>query len=403
MNSIKIIDSLLCIFDKRFEGLTPELSVSDDKAIITHTDNKDYRRLFNLIIQKSNNTFKETCDNIAGFIVAMNRTTIINVPYSLIKAYKTVLSFSLELNQYSWKELDQIKNQLAIHHKEMQKKKQLLNKESRQFDMMNEWKQNPIIMAAPTVDDDFWNKILSKYRLTDRFEPIPQRNIDLTFGFIRECESKEFEIPNDIKQTCLLFYNLNEDAFDTYTIKYIPEWYYITDNVAKSLLDRQDTNIYLDNIAKCGLHCWKFRYYQDDDDDDSSMVGIFDLNYPVFRTGPRGGFDHNYNYELYNEDDDDDDDADDHYICTGYALYSNGMITNPSDPDEEGAWMTDGYKHGDVIRMRLDLNASFALAFKINNGEWRNAFTDIKRGEYVAAVYLLSKCGFELLSYQYTE
>jgi len=50
--------------------------------------------------------------NVAAFCFSLNYPTIINVPHSLMNAYKQVLSLGLSLESYSWEQLDTVKTAL---------------------------------------------------------------------------------------------------------------------------------------------------------------------------------------------------------------------------------------------------------------------------------------------------
>ena len=55
---------------------------------------------------------------ISALCFSINYPTIINVPHSLLNAYKKVLSFGLKLNNYSWNNLHFIENELKYKDKE---------------------------------------------------------------------------------------------------------------------------------------------------------------------------------------------------------------------------------------------------------------------------------------------
>jgi len=50
--------------------------------------------------------------NVAALCFSLNYPTIINVPHSLMNAYKQVLSLGLSLESYSWEQLETVKTAL---------------------------------------------------------------------------------------------------------------------------------------------------------------------------------------------------------------------------------------------------------------------------------------------------
>ena len=49
-----------------------------------------------------------------------------------------------------------------------------------------------------------------------KLNQIPQRNKDLAFGYVKECEiSHNSSIPKMIKYLCLIYLNQNKDEFDS--------------------------------------------------------------------------------------------------------------------------------------------------------------------------------------------
>eukprot|EP01083_Nonionella_stella_P097123 273017_1 len=58
-------------------------------------------------------SFYNGLQQVAALCFSMNYPTIVNVPHSILRAYKDTLAFGLELNAYSWENLDYVKEVLA--------------------------------------------------------------------------------------------------------------------------------------------------------------------------------------------------------------------------------------------------------------------------------------------------
>ena len=94
-----------------------------------------------------------------------------------------------------------------------------------------------------------------------KLQQIPQRNKDLTFGYVKEYEKKnKHEIPNMIAYLCLIYWNGNKDTFD-------PENKHpsIKINGNSVELRNSDTprlsrvyNCYLENIVNKGTNIYSF-------------------------------------------------------------------------------------------------------------------------------------------------
>eukprot|EP01084_Bolivina_argentea_P281047 480807_1 len=59
-------------------------------------------------------SFYNGVQHIAAFTAAINRSTIVNVPFSLCNAYKSIIALGLELNTYSWEQLEHIKSLIFV-------------------------------------------------------------------------------------------------------------------------------------------------------------------------------------------------------------------------------------------------------------------------------------------------
>eukprot|EP01084_Bolivina_argentea_P251803 422471_1 len=89
----------------------------DKQTQIINNDNSD--KPFDMSLteskkQKITQSFSDGVNNISALCTTLHHTSILNVPYNLLNAYKYVLSFGLELNIYSWTNLDHIKKQTNI-------------------------------------------------------------------------------------------------------------------------------------------------------------------------------------------------------------------------------------------------------------------------------------------------
>lgn len=145
---------------------------------------------------------------------------------------------------------------------------------------------------------------------------IPQRNKDLAFGYVKECDKEnKTSIPNMIKYICLIYLNQNKDKFDS-------------KNAHKEIRingDTIETTTYdiisslLENVVNVGIHIWRFkcnsRCYRTFDDCDT--IGIT----KCMELGEK---------ETYLDYD--------HGKCIGYIFGSDGVRSDPNDPNK---WQED--------------------------------------------------------------
>ena len=215
-----------------------------------------------------------------------------------------------------------------------------------------------------------------------QLQQIPQRNKDLTFGYVRECEKKNnrtLSIPEMIKYLCLIYINQNKDKFDgNSTCKGIR----IEDNSIKknNLLSSQASSL-LTNIVMKGIHIWRFRI--DVTTSGYDMIGIRksdesdskDLDRWLDWTGKEE-------------------------VSVGYGFFANRKLSNPDSILGLGKSYGRTWQDQDVVEMRLDFN-DLSLSFGIDGHSYGKAF-DIKPGKYRAGVTLsgTDSC-YCLISYQH--
>ena len=215
-----------------------------------------------------------------------------------------------------------------------------------------------------------------------KLKEIPQRNIDLAFGYLKQKEQEhKANYPQLIKYLVLIYSNA-QDKFDPnttnkdlniiqHTIR--NSWPYENDLVRKS---------YLENVVSNGIHIWNFEYHVQLNEHAFSQVGIWKTN-----SGEP------------NVDESDIDDTNDNNSCTEYAITMNGHKTNPGNPSSFDKERYPELKTDDIIEMRLDLN-ELTLSFKVN-GKDHCQFRNIENAEYRAVVALFQAGdGFTLTSYQ---
>jgi large subunit ribosomal protein LP0 len=65
--------------------------------------------IYDISAEQIASSFYNGLRQVAAFCFALNYPTIINVPHTLLRAYKDTLALGLELNQYSWEGLDTIR------------------------------------------------------------------------------------------------------------------------------------------------------------------------------------------------------------------------------------------------------------------------------------------------------
>lgn len=214
-------------------------------------------------------------------------------------------------------------------------------------------------------------------------QQIPKRNIDATFGYVKEYENKNNQIiPSIIKYLCLVYFNQTQDGFDDdNTNKNLK----IDRNLMKLQMDDgssyKNVNSYLQNIVFGGIHIWKFAH---NCVSDADMIGIRNID-----IGPLpldGKFD-----EVATND-----------SVSGYAFSLGGICKGE---EKYGSKCEDG----DIIDMILNFE-NLSLRYKINDVDccWYvnrnvNAF-DIVKGRYKAVVSIYADggaCTIQLMSYQH--
>ena len=215
-----------------------------------------------------------------------------------------------------------------------------------------------------------------------QLQQIPQRNKDLAFGYIRECEEKnkrKLSIPEMIKYLCLVYGNPNKDEFDinnTHT-DIIIEGH----SIKKCRLGVVARTSMLTNIVIKGIHIWTFKCVSTEARFD--MIGIRRI-------------DSNLENKQLNKWLDDGGEC----VSVGYGIHSNGQLSNPLNPCSFGTRHGLGWAEGDIIEMRLDFD-NLSLSYKVNENDSGWAF-DIEPGKYTAGVTLYrdDSC-YCLISYQH--
>ena len=218
---------------------------------------------------------------------------------------------------------------------------------------------------------------------------IPQRNKDLTFGYVRECEKDVINnhgiIPTMMKYLCLIYFNENKDTFDDEKTnpRIIIEEKSIELPQKESRLKGINVNSYLTNVASEGIHVWKFKGTTINWCD---RIGIINIDIATLKL--KGDFDE----------------------YGGYAFRMGGVVNNwqqikNGDIFQMTLDLKDygkECKNGDIIQMTLNLK-DLTLHYKVNNEDFGKAF-DINKGRYRAAIGLYDDgqaCLVELISYQY--
>ena len=221
-----------------------------------------------------------------------------------------------------------------------------------------------------------------------KLEKIPQRNKDITFGYVNQCEKDMVHngiIPRMIKYLCLIYFNQNKDEFDdekTNAIIIIKE-----NSIELPKMESRSkgiyVNSYLTNIASEGIHVWKFKGTAIN---WSDRIGIMNIDIGTFKL--KGDFDE----------------------FGGYAFRMGGVLNDwqeckNGDIAHKTLNLKDyGHecKNGDIIQMTINLK-DLTLNYKINNKDCGKAF-DINKGRYKAAIsfdYNGQSCILELISYQH--
>ena len=198
-----------------------------------------------------------------------------------------------------------------------------------------------------------------------KLEEIPQRNKDLAFGYIKECELKNKSvIPKMIKYLCLIYLNINKDRFHP---NYIHKNVKVTGNTVTTKIYGY-VNAYLENIITKGIHIWRFRINNNIDIGNRlDAIGIG----KVTPLSPRLKADL---LEEFFEDDMSD---------------SGSICTNPA---------MDKCKIGDILSMMVDCT-KWTLSYKVNDEKYIKS-RDIQPGKYRAGITLTARSSYSLMSYQ---
>ena len=247
---------------------------------------------------------------------------------------------------------------------------------------------------------------MSKW-LQNKVDQIPQRNKDITFGYVKECEQKNDQrIPQTLKYLFLFYFNPAKDAFDTKDsnskIMINPNG----DSIQIRNLPKISTGLrkmkvisYLENVVSNGIHIWKFTRKKNGFVGD--MIGIRNIDISSLRL--YGNFDEKSNPDKWS--------------VSGYSLYLGGLRKGISTDGRHwtnsmSLFATDHYPWGfmpnDIIQMTVNFN-TLSLHYKINDNDYGKVY-DIKAGHYRAAVGLEMYCSIlerqnnvelQLISYQH--
>ena len=217
---------------------------------------------------------------------------------------------------------------------------------------------------------------------------IPQRNKDLTFGYVHEYEKKNNAImPEMIKYLSLVYLNQNKDKVNTKS-------HYIDINgdtivCRNSFAENSCQCLTFANLVNKGTHIWKFKYklYNDfigwQNDKHYVQIGIIP----------------HMNSHIYNVD------LEGHFMgSTGYGIRSTGLISDFENPSDHKPTIQFGYGPGfgigDIIEMKADFD-KMMLFFKNNHTDYKKA-CDIDQYKYRAAIYFKAHDGeITLISYQH--
>ena len=198
-----------------------------------------------------------------------------------------------------------------------------------------------------------------------KLQQIPQRNKDLAFQYVKDCEKKNKNIvPDMIKYLCLIYFNQNKDTFDA---KNTHQNIKIKGNSVEKrngAIMEEDVNSYLENIVSKGIHIWTFKC---DKVYTLDMIGIRNVDDEEPRLD---GY-----FDASSED--------------GTKVIGHGFVMDGSCTDQDNATKV-GWKYGqtcrnnDTVAMTLNFN-DLSLSFKINDNDYGKAF-DIKQGSYRAVI-----------------
>ena len=118
-----------------------------------------------------------------------------------------------------------------------------------------------------------------------KLSQIPERNKDLAFGYVKQCEqTNKTSIPEMIKYLCLVYLNQNKDKIDLQRSHQDFKMDGDQLQIKKKICRR--ANAYFENIAWKGIHIWKFKLVNIS---FSDLIGIVDVNLtkPWFFRSPR--------------------------------------------------------------------------------------------------------------------
>ena len=221
---------------------------------------------------------------------------------------------------------------------------------------------------------------------------IPQRNVDLVSGFMKDIVMSR-DSPAEINNLCLSYANLNCDEFLEAYADSKKDVTFQDDRVVAGFAGLQSVyinqrNVYLNNIASRGIHTWKFKMIQ------RSSLKSTDL-YKLFNYANVGIFKTKYEMRLagkfYTASEDDK-------IVTGYGIDFAGYATGRIGKRRKhyGFKMEDQ----DIIEMKLNMT-ELTLSIIAKGTDYGKIF-DIEDTEYRAVVGMSHvDDGWELVSHQH--
>ena len=210
-------------------------------------------------------------------------------------------------------------------------------------------------------------------------EQIPDRNKDLTFGYVKGCEkANKSVIPEMIKYLCLIYLNQNKDEFDK---NHCHESLNIDGNTIQNTDDGGARSCMLTNIAIKGVHIWIFQCNKGAFGADCDVIGII-----------RQQENSDEEWDLYLDTYFDENET------NAYGFGGQGSLTDPEDSNHWGEYYGTKCQNGWIIEMKLDFN-NLTLSYKLNDDDCGKAF-DIESGEYKAAITVYEESKYTLLSYQ---
>ena len=206
-----------------------------------------------------------------------------------------------------------------------------------------------------------------------KLKQIPQRNKDLTFGFIREhekCVKNTATIPTMIKYLSLVYLNVNKDKFDR-NLSLCSDRIEINGQTA--IWKVVAWNCYLENIATKGIHIWSFKCSESGNIDMLGVIKVIE------------GKELPQDEEYFDGDD-------------GYGIIMGSYQGIGPTPDKWPHYITVKGRR-DIIKMRLDMN-NLTLSYTMNGMDLGKAY-DIEMGKYRAAITGSNGSSWTLLSYQH--